>query len=32
MLEDDSDEMIDQVFNFYEASKLDQPKIIYEDV
>ena len=30
MLDEDSDEMVDDVFNYYEACKIDQPNIKYE--
>ena len=30
MLDEDSDEMVDVVFNYYEACKIDQPNIKYE--
>ena len=30
MLEEDSDEIVDEVFQYYEACKIDQPNIKYE--
>jgi hypothetical protein len=30
MLEEDSDEMVDDVFQYYEACKIDQPNIKYD--